>query len=115
MARKAGTGLVVALSGLLIGCGGGDGPKSNDRSQNTPAEGGISNENAGGWTGPQANTYDTARIVCGEPSPSRVAKELGLPASSDAPTIAEEYAKGSTEEHRQPAFEGCLDGLGAGG
>lgn len=104
---------VTTILGLaLAGCGGGDEPRER------PARDSASDstqDKAGGWTGAQANTYDTARVVCGEPSPRTVAKELGLPADSDEFTIAEEYATGSTEEHRQPALEGCLEGLGGGG
>lgn len=68
---------------------------------------------SGGFTGPQAKRYAEDREICGLFPPSKVARDLGLPANSDSVTIAEAYADGYQPQFRQAAFEGCLDGLGS--
>jgi hypothetical protein len=68
---------------------------------------------SGGFTGPQAKRYEEDREICGLFPPSKVARDLGLSASSDSVTIAEAYADGYQPQFHQAAFEGCLDGLGS--
>ena len=67
---------------------------------------------AGGFTGVLTNYYEEAHEVCGAFSASKVATDLGLPPSSDLGTIAIAYSHLFIGQRRQPAFEGCLDGLG---
>jgi hypothetical protein len=64
------------------------------------------------FTGAQAKRYQEDKELCGLFPPSKVARDLGLPAGSDPITIAEAYADGYQPQFHQAAFEGCLAGLG---
>jgi hypothetical protein len=92
--------------------GGGNASGGSSSGGTSEPQGGGGGQGSGGWTGVLAGTYKTAKLSCGAAgSVQEVAKELGLPASADTFTVAEEYSKGYQPEHQQPAFEGCLDGL----
>jgi hypothetical protein len=68
---------------------------------------------SGGFTGAQAKRYQEDKELCSLFPPSEIAREYGVPASSDPVTIAEAYADGYQPQFHQAAFEGCLDGLGS--
>ena len=70
-------------------------------------------ESTSKFTGAQAKRYQEDKELCGLFPPSKVARDLGLPASSDSITIAEAYADGYQPQFHQAAFEGCLAGLGS--
>jgi hypothetical protein len=69
-------------------------------------------ESTGGYTGVLANTYEAGRSTCADFRVSETARQLGLPPSSDAFTVAQEYGTQlSTGEHIQASADGCLAGL----
>lgn len=56
------------------------------------------------------NTYDVARDVCASSGIKQVAKDLGVSAS-DPLAVADAFAEGSTEAHKDASRTGCLEGL----
>ena len=84
-----------------VGCGSSGSERTDQPGEDQP----------GGFTGLYADTYKRTKSVCKSLPLREIAKDLGLPASSDEFTVAEEFSEGSTDAHRQAAFEGCLAGI----
>lgn len=61
------------------------------------------------WTGKKAEVYDLGFRICEAFTVKEIAKEFGT--AKDPVSAAEGYAEGFQLWARQPAFEGCLDGL----
>jgi hypothetical protein len=66
---------------------------------------------SGGFTGQDANNYETAKTTCSAFPRSQIAEEYGLAAGADPSDIARAVSHGYKPAFQQAVFEGCLAGL----
>lgn len=92
----------LVLAAALAGCGGSG--SSDVRVGDEARE--------RGFEGRQVKTFALAKNVCEIEPRSETAVNEGLPADSDAVSIARRYSAEWPQKIRRAAFEGCLAGLG---
>lgn len=86
--------------------------KSEKPSEEQPVEPATkwSTRNEPGLTVSEQDVYEEAKVVCGLKPPRGVARDFGL-STSDPDVIATRYARGYAPALKQPAYEGCFEGL----